>query len=222
MNALPVHPFTGLTAIGILPSGKIVWPVMGGNGEGDDNADDGTKPNGGDDAGKTFTQDDVNKIVNDRLARERAATSEKYKDYDAFKASHEELAQFKEANKSEQEKALDTARKEAADAATKAALASVGEKLVGAAFTAAFAGRIETERATAIVGSLDKKSFLTADGEVDTEKVKSLVDSLAPSKGGANNWKPGDTGQGGAGSDAPKGGVASGAEKYAQRHAKKS
>ncbi len=34
--ALPVHPFTGLTAVGVLPSGKVVWPVLGGSGEGDD------------------------------------------------------------------------------------------------------------------------------------------------------------------------------------------
>lgn len=27
--ALPVHPFTGLTALGVLPSGKVVWPVVG-------------------------------------------------------------------------------------------------------------------------------------------------------------------------------------------------
>lgn len=36
MNTLPVHPFTGLTAIGQLPSGRWVWPVLGGSGEGDD------------------------------------------------------------------------------------------------------------------------------------------------------------------------------------------
>lgn len=33
--ALPVHPYTGMRAIGILPSGKVVWPVMGGSGEGE-------------------------------------------------------------------------------------------------------------------------------------------------------------------------------------------
>lgn len=29
--ALPIHPFTGLTALGVLPSGKAVWPVRGGS-----------------------------------------------------------------------------------------------------------------------------------------------------------------------------------------------
>ncbi len=27
---LPIHPFTGLTALGVLPSGRPVWPVLGG------------------------------------------------------------------------------------------------------------------------------------------------------------------------------------------------
>lgn len=31
---LPVHPFTGLQAIAVLPSGRVVWPVLGGSGEG--------------------------------------------------------------------------------------------------------------------------------------------------------------------------------------------
>ena len=41
MNAvvLPVHPFTGLQAIAVLPSGRIVWPVLGGS-------DDGGQPQG--------------------------------------------------------------------------------------------------------------------------------------------------------------------------------
>lgn len=225
MNALPVHPFTGLTAIDVLPSGKVVWPVMGGSGEGEPPVapetppvtppvDDKTK------GGITFTpeqQAHLDKIVGERVAREK----DKYKDYDALKAAAEELEKIKEANKSETEKALDAARKEAAEKATKETLSTVGSKLVEAAFTAGFAGRVDAERAKVLIASLDKKSFLTAEGEVDAEKVKSLVDSLAPANGKAA-FKPGDLGQGGNAGDAPKGGVAAGANAYAQRHAKKS
>jgi hypothetical protein len=40
MNAvLPVHPSTGLQALAVLPSGRIVWPVLGG-------AEDGGQPQG--------------------------------------------------------------------------------------------------------------------------------------------------------------------------------
>jgi hypothetical protein len=31
---LPVHPYTGLQALALLPSGRIVWPIMGGSGDG--------------------------------------------------------------------------------------------------------------------------------------------------------------------------------------------
>ena len=32
---LPTHPRTGLHALGVLPSGRVVWPQMGGDGTGD-------------------------------------------------------------------------------------------------------------------------------------------------------------------------------------------
>lgn len=39
---LPFHPFTGLRAIGFMPkSGRPIWPVMGGSGEGDGEGDTG-------------------------------------------------------------------------------------------------------------------------------------------------------------------------------------
>ena len=52
---------------------------------------------------KTFTQEDVNKIVGDRIARER----EKFADYDAIKAKAEKLDEMEEANKTELQKALE-------------------------------------------------------------------------------------------------------------------
>lgn len=33
-TVLPVHLSTGLTALGVLPSGRVVWPIMGGSGDG--------------------------------------------------------------------------------------------------------------------------------------------------------------------------------------------
>lgn len=52
---------------------------------------------------KTFTQDDVNRIVTNRLA--------KYSDYDTLKAKAEKYDEAEEANKSELQKALDKANK---------------------------------------------------------------------------------------------------------------
>lgn len=50
---------------------------------------------------RTFTQDEVNAIVNDRLGREKA----KYSDYDAIKEKAAKLDELEEANKTELQKA---------------------------------------------------------------------------------------------------------------------
>lgn len=112
---LPIHPRTGLLAIGVLPSGRIIWPVLGGSGEGDgggsgpgDGADlggksDGTTPE------KTFTQADVERMIGERLGRERS----KYTDYDQLKQAAAELAELKDRQATESEKALRQAAKDA-------------------------------------------------------------------------------------------------------------
>jgi len=114
---LPIHPRTGLLAVGVLPSGRIVWPVLGGSGEGDgggSGSGDGDGPKDGNAGGtppadKTFTQADVDRIVADRLGRERG----KFQDYDQLKAAAEELNQLKDAQASEAEKATKQAAKDA-------------------------------------------------------------------------------------------------------------
>lgn len=50
---------------------------------------------------KTFTQDELNAIVNDRLGREKA----KYSDYEAMKAKAAKYDELEEANKTELQKA---------------------------------------------------------------------------------------------------------------------
>lgn len=54
---------------------------------------------------RTFTQDEVNAIVNDRLGREKA----KYSDYDALKEKASKFDQLEEANKTELQKITDKA-----------------------------------------------------------------------------------------------------------------
>lgn len=53
----------------------------------------------------TFTQDELNSIVNDRLKRERA----KYEDYEELKAKASKFDELEEANKTELQKANDRA-----------------------------------------------------------------------------------------------------------------
>lgn len=54
---------------------------------------------------KTFTQDELNAIVNDRLKREK----EKYSDYATLKSKADELDKLQEASKTELQKATDKA-----------------------------------------------------------------------------------------------------------------
>lgn len=54
---------------------------------------------------KTFTQEELNTIINDRLSREKA----KYADYEDIKAKAAKFDEQEEANKSELQKALDKA-----------------------------------------------------------------------------------------------------------------
>jgi hypothetical protein len=54
LEHLPIHPFTGLRALHVFPSGRVMWPVMGGA----DDADSGdTAADTGDDADDTATDD---------------------------------------------------------------------------------------------------------------------------------------------------------------------
>lgn len=49
---LPTHPRTGLRALGVLPSGRIVWPIFGASEAGGDGGGGaGTGPQGGDGGG---------------------------------------------------------------------------------------------------------------------------------------------------------------------------
>ena len=90
-------------------------------------------PAGGDGGGETFTQADVDRIVADRLKREREATRTKYADYDDLKKRAEgattleqRVAQLEQQGKQSEERAL---RAEVANA--KGLTATQAKRLVG-------------------------------------------------------------------------------------------
>jgi hypothetical protein len=97
-------------------------------------------------------------------------------DYNDLKAKAEQLAALTEASKSEQEKAIDAAAKEAREATLK----EVGSRLVDAQFTVAAAGRMDSERLAALLEGVDRTRFMKDDGSADADKVKAFVDSVAP------------------------------------------
>lgn len=67
-----------------------------------DPSNDGSKadPPSGADTGKTFTQTDIDRVVEQRLARER----QKFADYDELKSAADELAKIREGEKTEMQR----------------------------------------------------------------------------------------------------------------------
>ena len=110
-------------------------------------------------------------------------------DYDALKAERDEL---KSKTQTADEKALEAAKKEALEAGASAERAKIAPRLVSAEFKSAAAGRFSPEQFALMVDGIDPSKFLTAEGEVDADKVKQYVDGLAPADG--KKWPA--TGQG--------------------------
>lgn len=170
MNTLPVHPFTGLTAIGQLPSGRWVWPVLGGSGEGDDSpeeqADEETPEQEADDSAdadepaedekpepkpdeKPVSRSELRKVIADRDTAKKA-----------LRDLRRELDEVKRAN----ETADETARREAAEAAQKAADAKY--KPISARAALLEAG-VKPSRVKGALKLLDMDEIeIDADGEV--------------------------------------------------------
>ena len=115
---------------------------------------------------------DKGKQAIDRMKAERNEAAKRAKDLER------QLNEIREANQTEQEKALGAARKEGAAEAAKA----LAPKLVAAEFKAASAGRLTADQLSGFLEDLDLTKYLTADGEVDAERVAKKVDLLAPAQ----------------------------------------
>lgn len=125
--------------------------------------------------GKTFSQEDVNRIVADRVAR----TQQKYADYDDLKAAAAELNKVRDASRTDMERAVEAARKEGAQAAT----ATANSRLVKAEARAlaASAKFRDPSDAVAFLGDLSAVK-VDAQGEVDTASLERALTDLAKAK----------------------------------------
>lgn len=144
------------------------------------------------------------------IAAERAAAKEAEK---ARKAAEkrasdleERLAKIDEANQTESEKALEKARKEAAEAARVEVLATSNERLLKAEVRAAAGGKLaDPEDAVRL---LDLGDFSVGDdGDVDRTPIDKAITDLLETKPylAANGHTPsGDLDQGGRGGEGPK------------------
>lgn len=130
-------------------------------------------------------EDDLGEKGKKALAAERGRAKEAEK---ARKAAEKEAAELKDrlekleaSSKSEGEKALDKARKEAAEEGRKAAMADVHQHIIKAEVRVAAAGRLAD--AEDAVRFLDLDDFqVDADGEVDSKAIAKAIDELLSEK----------------------------------------
>jgi hypothetical protein len=160
------------------------------NGAGDGDGKDGAGKDGGNggDAGKTFTQADLDRIVGERLTREKA----KYADYDDLKTKAAEADKLRQERETENEKAV----REAGETAAAEERAKNAPRLVSAEFRAAAKGVLTPEQTTVLLEDLDLTKYLDDKGEVDVAKVEKKVAAFAPSDDGKNKRGFPDLGQG--------------------------
>lgn len=110
-----------------------------------------------------------------KVAEKRAADAES------------QLEQIKSANQSEQDKAIEAARKEGYTAGRSEATKEVGGLLVDAEFRAATTGRLTDEARDAYLENVDRAKFLGTDGSVDRAALIGWVDKIAPAPAPAEN-----------------------------------
>lgn len=197
----------------------------GGTGtEGGEGNGTGTSDNGGGGASntqgdKTFTQADVDRIVGERLNRQKS----QFSDYDALKADSAELARLRKENES----ATETAVREAREAAAAEERKKLAPQAVRAEFRAAAKGVLTDAQRDAFLEDADLSKYLKEDGSVDTDKVETKVKALAPEKPSEDpKGKPKTTGRvprdnhQGNRSEGGKASVSSAREDYLERRKK--
>jgi hypothetical protein len=124
-------------------------------------------------ADRTFTQSDIDRIVAERVARERG----KYADYDDLKAKAGEYEQLRAQSQTDQEKAIEAARAEGRSEVQTAS----NERLIRAEVRAAAAGKL-ADPADA-VRLLDVSGLAVGDdGTVDAKALAERISQLVKDK----------------------------------------
>lgn len=186
---LPIHPRTGLQALGIMPSGRIVWPILGGSeplDDGGDDGDDGDDDDGDDDGGQqqqaaAFTpitsQEDLDRI----LGRKVRQVERRYKGYEEAIAKADQYDALAAASQTDQERAV----AEAEEAAWNAAMSKSVPRVVRAEFRSAAKDHgLSADQVKALLEDLDLTKYADDDGEPDEKKIARKVAALAPAKKG--------------------------------------
>lgn len=177
---LPIHPRTGLRAVGIV-KGRPVWPILGGS-EPPEPPAPPAPPAPPEPPAYTppASQADLDRIVQERLGRLQKQYGMTPEEAKALKDRTDKL-EFDLS--SETEKAV----KAAQDEARKAALAEANPRAVRAEFKAEAKGVLTKEQLDALLDDLDLSKYLTADGDVDEEKIANKIKAFAPAGNGNGN-----------------------------------
>jgi hypothetical protein len=155
-------------------------------------------------------------------ARKHEDWANERRDYDDLKAKATQYDALSDASKTEQQRAIETARAEATETVRAEERSKANIRLVDAEMRAAVAGRLTPEQLAVILDPIDRTKFVNADGEVDNEKIIAFVAGVAPAAEPGKNGKFPDLGQGRRGtpaSGAPS--VQSGKDLYQARHGRK-
>lgn len=129
-----------------------------------------TEPPADPPAERTFTQAEVDRIVQERALRE---VRTKYADYDDLKAKAAQFDEVTEKQKTEAEKAVEAARKEGRSEA----LSAVNERLKRAVVRGEATGKLANPELAEKL--LDMSQFTVSDdGDVDLAAVRSAIDEL--------------------------------------------
>jgi len=193
---LPVHPRTGLTAVGWRKArlGEVegelypIWPILGGApGEDDDQDDDGTDDNGDDqgedaddgeagDGGDSEDEDDADPEGADQLGDKgkRALASMKGK-WRTEREKRRELEQ-RLAEKDGVDEAEQARRKAEADALTRA-----NARILKAEIRASAKGRLNDPKDALTFLDLDQFE-VGEDGEIDPEEIEEAISDLLKNK----------------------------------------
>lgn len=210
------HPRTGLPlrAVGYSKRGPI-WPMLGG--AEDDGGDDGggnANPPKADDGWKApASQADLDRIIQQRLDRERA----KFADYDEVKDKAAQWEALAAASQTDTERAVTEAR----EAAWQAAMAHTVPRVVTAEFKAEAARQgIDADKLDALLEDLDLIKYADDDGDPDVDRIKAKLAVFAPTQQDTRRG-PTPFGSGRRESAASGASVAAGRDLYRSRHPQK-
>lgn len=109
-------------------------------------------------------------------ARRHEDRNKAMSDYDALKETAAKYNQLVTASQTEQERAVAEATRQGRESALK----EYGGQLVEQWFRVHTAGRLPEESVNALLSGLDRAQFVDANGNVDTAKVATFVNSIVP------------------------------------------